>query len=192
MDPGPGPQPVRWGVIGAIARATERIRLGTGVTCPTTRVHPGLVAQAAATAACLMPGRFVLGVGTGEALNEHVFGEGWPPAPVRLQMLEEAVAVIRLLWEGGSCDFDGTYYALVDAQIFDLPAEPPPILVAAAGPKAAEVAGRIGDGLWSARGDRDLVSTFESAGGAGKPRYGQASVCWAPDEAQARKIAREV
>jgi coenzyme F420-dependent glucose-6-phosphate dehydrogenase len=186
-----GHSPFVWGVIGAIARATGRIRLGTGVTCPTIRTHPGLVAQAAATAACLLPGRFVLGVGTGEALNEHVFGDSWPPAPVRLEMLEEAVAVIRLLWEGGNCNFEGTYYTLVDARIFDLPPEPPPILVAAAGPRAAELAGRIGDGLWNAGGDGDLVAAFEAAGGRGKPRYGQATVCWAPDESQARKIARE-
>ncbi len=177
-----------WAVVGGIAHATERIRLGTGVTCPTVRMHPGLVAHAAATAGCLMPGRFFLGVGSGEALNEHVFGDPWPSAPVRLEMLEEAIDVIRTLWAGGSRNFDGQFYALVDAEVFDLPDPLPEIVVAAAGPEAATLAGRVGDGLWSTSPDEELIRTFESAGGSG-PRYAQATVCWAPDEAQARKIA---
>ena len=180
-----------WAVAGGIASATERIRLGTGVTCPTVRTHPGLIAHAAATAGCLMPGRFFLGVGSGEALNEHVFGDPWPSAPVRLEMLEEAIEVIRTLWSGGSQDFDGQFYALVDAEVFDLPDPRPEIIVAAAGPEAATLAGRVGDGLWSTSPDSELMSTFEAVGGSG-PRYGQATVCWAPDEAQARKIAHSV
>src|SRR5919106_763008 len=132
-----GHSPFVWGVVGGIASATERIRLGTGVTCPTVRTHPGVIAHAAATAGCLMPGRFFLGVGSGEALNEHVFGDPWPSTPVRLEMLEEAVEVIRTLWSGGSHDFDGRFYALVDAQVFDLPDPRPEIVMAAAGPEAA-------------------------------------------------------
>ncbi len=178
-----------WAVVGAIAQATERIRLGTGVTCPTVRTHPAIVAQAGATAACLMPGRFFLGVGSGEALNEHILGDRWPPAPVRLAMLEEAVQVIRLLWEGGSQDHYGTHYTLEDATIFDLPDERPPIVVAAAGPQAAQLARRIGDGMWSVGPDSQSVDTFEQGGGAEKPRYAQAVVCWADDEAEARQTA---
>ena len=97
-----GHSPFAWTVIGAIAQATERLRLGTGVTCPLMRYHPAVVAQAAATAAALMPGRFFLGVGTGENLNEHILGQHWPSAPERLEMLEEAIQVIRLLWQGGT------------------------------------------------------------------------------------------
>src|SRR5947209_5410282 len=99
-----------WSMIGAIARETERLRLGTGVTCPTRRIHPAIVAQAAATCAAMMPGRFFLGVGSGENLNEHIVGEGWPSAPVRQEMLEEAVEIIRLLWQGGEQSFDGVYF----------------------------------------------------------------------------------
>ena len=186
-----GHSPFVWGVVGGIANATERIRLGTGVTCPTVRIHPGLVAQAAATAACLMPGRFFFGVGSGEALNEHVFGDQWPSAPVRLEMLEEAIGVIRTLWRGGSQNFDGQFYALVDAEVFDLPDPLPPIIVAAAGAEAATLAGRVGEGLWSTSPDEEVLSAFESAGGSG-PRYAQVTVCWAPDEPQARKIAHQV
>ena len=186
-----GHSPFVWAVVGGIAAATERIRLGTGVTCPTVRTHPGVIAHAAATAGCLMPGRFFLGVGSGEALNEHVFGDPWPSTPVRLEMLEEAVEVIRTLWSGGSQDFDGRFYALVDAQVFDLPDPRPEIIMAAAGPEAATLAGRVGDGLWGTSPDEEIMSAFEAAGGSG-PRYGQATVCWAPDEAQARKIAHQV
>jgi G6PDH family F420-dependent oxidoreductase len=186
-----GHSPFVWAVVGGIAAATERIRLGTGVTCPTVRIHPGLVAQAAATAGCLMPGRFFLGVGSGEALNEHVFGDPWPSAPIRLEMLEEAVEVIRTLWSGGSQDFDGQFYALVDAEVFDLPDPQPEIIVAAAGPQAAAVAARVGDGLWGTAPDEETMNAFQAAGGTG-PRYGQATVCWAPDEGQARKIAHQV
>ena len=187
-----GHSPFVWSVVGAVAQATSRIRLGTGVTCPTVRIHPGLVAHAAATAACLMPGRFFLGVGTGEALNEHVFGDPWPSHPVRLEMLEEAVEVIRRLWEGGSVDIDGHWYTVVDAEIFDLPDELPEIIVAAAGPDTAGLAGRIGDGLWSTSPDEEVTGAFDAGGGRGKPRYAQATVCWAADEAQARKTAHEI
>jgi G6PDH family F420-dependent oxidoreductase len=184
-----GHSPFVWAVVGAIAQATERMRLGTGVTCPTVRTHPAIVAQAAATAACLMPGRFFLGVGSGEALNEHVLGDRWPPAPVRLTMLEEAVQVIRLLWEGGSQDHYGTHYTVEDATIFDLPDELPAIVVAAAGPQAASLAGRIGDGMWSVGPDSQSVDTFDQEDGAEKPRYAQAVMCWADDEAEARRTA---
>jgi coenzyme F420-dependent glucose-6-phosphate dehydrogenase len=188
---GQGHSPMVWAVVGAIANATDRLRLGTGVTCPTIRTHPAIIAHAAATAACLMPGRFFLGVGSGEALNEHVHGDRWPPAPIRLAMLEEAVAVIRLLWEGGSKDHHGTHYTVEDATIFDLPYERPPIVVAAAGPRAATVAAAVGDGMWAVAPDEESVQTFEREGGQGKPRYAQVIVCWAGSEAEARRTALE-
>ena len=187
-----GHSPFVWGVLGAIAQATERLRVGTGVTCPTIRTHPGVVAHAAATAACLMPGRFFLGVGSGEALNEHVFGDRWPPAQVRLEMLEEAVEVIRLLWQGGSQDHYGKHYTLENATIFDLPDTLPEIVVAGSGPKAASLAARLGDGFWGTAPDSETLETFEQEGGAGKPRYGQVTVCWAEDEEQARKTAFQI
>ena len=187
-----GHSPFVWGVLGAIAEATERIRIGTGVTCPIVRTHPAIVAHAAATTACLMPGRFFLGVGSGEALNEHILGDRWPPAPVRLEMLEEAIEVIRLLWQGGSQDHYGKHYTVEDATIFDVPDPLPEIVVAASGTKAASLAGRAGDGFWGVSPDRETVEAFEQGGGTGKPRYGQVTVCWAEDEAQARKTALEV
>lgn len=190
--PGQGHSPFVWSLLGAVAQATERLRVGTGVTCPIMRTHPAIIAQAAATTACLMPGRFFLGVGSGEALNEHILGDRWPPAPTRLEMLEEAVQLIRLLWEGGSKDHHGTYYTVEDATVFTLPDELPGIIMAAAGPKAATLAGRIGDGFWGVGPDEESIDTFEREGGAGKPRYGQATVCWAEDEGQARKTALQV
>src|SRR5437764_1742725 len=135
-----GHSPFVWSVIGAIAQVTERLRLGTGVTCPLMRYHPAIVAQAAATCAAMMPGRFFLGLGSGENLNEHILGEGWPSAPVRQDMLEEAIDIIRLLWQGGEHSFDGTYFTVDHARVYTLPAEPPPLFLAAAGTKSAEMA----------------------------------------------------
>ena len=186
-----GHSPFVWAVIGGIAQATERLRLGTGVTCPTIRIHPAIIAQAAATARAMMPGRFFLGVGTGENLNEHVLGDRWPETSVRREMLEEAVAVIRLLWQGGSQSHRGRHYTVEHARLYTLPDVPTPIMVAASGPKAAELAGRIGDGLIGTSAQRELLETFAAAGGTGKPRYGQATVCWAEDEATARRIAHD-
>ena len=186
-----GHSPFVWSVIGGIAHATGALRLGTGVTCPTMRIHPAIVAHAAATAAAMMPGRFFLGVGTGENLNEHILGDHWPPSDVRREMLEEAVEVIRLLWEGGSQSYYGGYYTVENARLYTLPEEPPPIVVAASGPRAAEMAGRIGDGFVGTSADAELLDTFDRAGGKGKPRYGQVSVCYAADEAAARRTAFE-
>jgi len=187
-----GHSPFVWSVLGGIAQATERLRIGTGVTCPTVRIHPAIIAQAAATVAAMMPGRFFLGVGTGENLNEHILGDRWPEFAVRAEMLEEAVQVIRLLWQGGSQSHHGTYYTVENARLYTLPEELPEIMVAAAGPKAADLAGRIGDGLISTAPDKEVRQTFEKAGGKGKPRYGQLTVCWARDEAAARKTALEI
>jgi coenzyme F420-dependent glucose-6-phosphate dehydrogenase len=121
-----GQSPFVWSVIGGIAEATEGLRIGTGVTCPTIRVHPAIVAQAAATSAAMLPGRFFLGLGTGENLNEHVLGDRWPEGEVRLEMLEEAIEVIRLLWQGGYQSHHGRHYTLEEARIYTRPDEPPP------------------------------------------------------------------
>jgi len=186
-----GESPFVWAVIGAIANATDRLRLGTGVTCPTIRIHPAVVAQAAATAAALMPGRFFLGVGSGENLNEHVVGERWPPLAVRLEMLEEAIEAIRELWTGKLVSHRGKHYTIENARLYTLPDEPPPLVVAAAGPKAAELAGRMGDGLVGVSPQAEVVEAFDAAGGGGKPRYGQVQVCWGEDEQKAKQTALE-
>jgi len=186
-----GQSPFVWAVIGAIAQATERIKIGTGVTCPTMRTHPAIIAQAAATAATLLPGRFIFGVGAGENLNEHILGGHWPEAGVRQEMLEEAIEVIRLLWQGGQQSHRGKYYTVENARLYTLPDEPPPIIVAASGPKGADLAGRIGDGLCVTSPDKETIRKFEKAGGKGKPRFGEMTVCWAEDEAEARRIAHE-
>jgi G6PDH family F420-dependent oxidoreductase len=185
-----GQSPFVWSVIGAIAEATHTLSLGTGVTCPTMRIHPAVIAQAAATSAVMMPGRFFLGVGSGENLNEHIIGEHWPPADIRQDMLEEAVEIIRQLWEGGSQSYHGAYYFVENAQIYTLPREAPPIMVAAAGSSAAELAARVGDGLIGTAPEKELIQGFHDAGGSG-PTYGQITVCWGPDEPAARKIAHE-
>jgi coenzyme F420-dependent glucose-6-phosphate dehydrogenase len=184
-----GNSPFVWSVLGGIAVRTERLRVGTGVTCPTMRIHPAIVAQAAATAAAMLPGRFFFGVGTGENLNEHVLGQHWPPVARRRELLEEAVAVIRDLWRGELTTHRGTHYTVENARLYTLPDEPPEIVVAAGGPEAAELAGRIGDGLVSTQPDPSLIDAFSSAGGAGKPRYGQVTVCVAESEESARKTA---
>ncbi len=186
-----GESPFVWGTIGAIAERTDRLRLGTGVTCPTVRIHPAIVAQAAATSAELMDGRFFLGLGTGENLNEHVTGARWPGAEERLEMLEEAIWLIRALWEGKLVTHRGRFFTVDRARIYSLPDEPPPIAIAAAGPRAAELAGREGDALISTSPDEELISAFESAGGSGKPRYGQLTVCYAESEEQAVRTAHE-
>jgi coenzyme F420-dependent glucose-6-phosphate dehydrogenase len=187
-----GQSPFVWGVLGGVAQATRRLSVGTGVTCPTIRIHPAIVAQAAATAAAMMPGRFFLGVGSGENLNEHVLGDRWPSVDLRHEMLEEAMEVIRLLWQGGYQDYRGIHYTVENARIYTLPPEPPPIMVAASGPKAAELAGRMGDGLITTQPDAKVARTFEEAGGAGKPRMVELTVCWAEREADARRLALEV
>jgi coenzyme F420-dependent glucose-6-phosphate dehydrogenase len=186
-----GHSPFVWGVLGGIAERTERLRVGTGVTCPLIRIHPAIVAHAAATASVMLRGRFMLGLGTGENLNEHVLGDRWPAADERLEMLEEAVEVIRLLWEGGPQTHRGRHYRVENARIYDLPEDPIPILIAAKGEKAGTLAGRIGDGLVGVAPEEDLIRTFERAGGESKPRYGQLHVCWAEDESDARKTATE-
>jgi len=187
-----GHSPFVWSVIGGISQVTDHLRLGTGVTCPTIRIHPAIIAQAAATAASMMAGRFFLGVGTGENLNEHILGDRWPPYPVRLEMLEEAIELIRMLWEGDTTSFYGDYYLVEDARIFTLPDTPPSIMVAASGPTSAEAAGRFGDGFISVAPKAEIVQKFQEAGDEEKPRYGQVTVCWAESEDEARDVVSRI
>lgn len=184
-----GQSPFVWCVIGAIAEATTTLRIGTGVTCPILRLHPAIVAQAAATAAVMLPERFFLGVGSGENLNEHVIGEGWPEPDVRHEMLEEAIDVLRLLWQGGEQSHRGMYFIVDQARLYTLPAEPPPLLLAAGSERAAALAGLAGDGLIGTAPDAELIRSFAAAGGRHKPRYGQVTVCHAGSVEDARRIA---
>jgi len=186
-----GQSPFVWSVLGAIAVVTDHINVGTGVTCPTVRTHPAVVAQAAATTAAMMPGRFFLGVGSGEALNEHVVGSRWPEIDVRLEMLEEAVEVLRLLWQGGTRSHHGRHYTVENARIYTLPAEPPPIIMSGFGPKATTVAARIADGYFGTAPEPDLVDHYREAGGRG-PALALMKVCWGEDEEAARNLAHEL
>jgi coenzyme F420-dependent glucose-6-phosphate dehydrogenase len=181
-----------WSVLGGIAQATGKFRIGTGVTCPLMRIHPAIVAHAAATTACLMPGRFFLGVGTGENLNEHVLGAKWPAPDERLEMLEEAVEVMRLLWQGDYETHRGKHYTVENLRIFDLPDDPIEVAVAAMQPQAAQLAGRIGDSLVNVAPKQEIVDKFEESGGKGKPKYGQITVCYAESKDEAKKTAFEV
>jgi coenzyme F420-dependent glucose-6-phosphate dehydrogenase len=183
-----GHSPFVWSTLGGIAQATESIRVGTGVTCPTIRIHPAIVAQAAATVATMMPGRFFLGVGTGENLNEHVLGDRWPLPDERLELLEEAVEVMRLLWQGGEQTHRGKHYTVDHARIYTLPDEPVPVYVAAAQPNAAELAGRIGDGLISTSPDEEVVQKY---GGKGD-KIGMMHVAYDRDAQAALKRATEL
>ena len=135
-----GHSPFVWSVLGAIAQATDRVPVGVGVTCPIQRMHPAVLAQAAATTSLLFEGRFFFGVGTGEALNEHVLGHRWPPAETRRLMLAEAVHVIRQLWTGETIDHHGDFYEVENARLFDPPDQDPPLIVSGFGPNAVELA----------------------------------------------------
>src|SRR4051812_45724797 len=187
-----GQSPFVWGVLGAIAAVTERGEGAACVTCPAGRIHPADVPQAAATAQVQLQGRFVFGVGTGERLNETILGDRWPPAVVRREMLEEAIALMRLLWTGDMVRaWDGDHYLVEAARLFTVPDEPPPIVVSGFGPHSAALAGRAGDGYWNTAPDTELLGVFHGAGGDGKPAYGKLDVCVAADDATARRIAHE-
>ncbi|HEX2154693.1 MAG TPA: TIGR03557 family F420-dependent LLM class oxidoreductase [Acidimicrobiia bacterium] len=183
-----GHSPFVWAVLGAIAQATESIQVGVGVTCPIMRIHPAILAQATATTANLLPDRFVWGVGSGEALNEQILGDAWPPADIRIEMLEEAIEVVRLLWKGESTTHRGTYFWVEDATIFDPPPGDVPIVVSAFGTSSAELAARIGDGMWTTGTGGEPVEVFKENGGEG-PIYGQLTTCWAEDKDAAVDLA---
>ncbi len=173
-----GESPFVWSVIGAISQVCE-LPVTTAVTCPMVRTHPAIVAQAAATSALMLRGGFTLGVGTGEALNEHILGDPWPSVDVRLEMLEEAVALMRRLWQGDFVTQAGPHYRVDNARIYSLPDEPPEVYVSGFGPKATDVAARIGDGYISTSPDAELVRRFKDGSG-GKPAQAGAKVAYAP------------
>lgn len=181
-----GNGPFVWSVLGGIAQATERIEVATGVTCPLIRTHPAVIAQAAATVGTMLPGRFTLGLGTGENLNEHVLGDRWPAPDERIAMLEEAIAVIRLLWEGGEQTHRGDHYTVDHARLYTLPDEAIPIAVAASKPLAAELAGRVGDALVTTEPNEETAQRYRDGGGDG-PCYGQVRICWAESEEEAQQ-----
>ena len=186
-----GSSPFVWSMIGALSQVTD-LPITTMVTCPTVRTHPAVVAQAAATSAVLTGGRFQFGVGTGEALNEHITGEGWPRFDIRADMLEEAVEVIRMLFGGDVVDYDGQYYSVDNARLYTVPDSPVPIHVSAFGPESARLAGAIGDGLVTVKPDREVIEAFRAAGGEGKPVLGGMKVCWDSDPGRAAQTALEL
>ena len=185
-----GHSPAAWTVLGAIAARTQRIGLVTAVTCPTIRYHPATVAQSAATLAILSGGRFTLGLGAGENLNEHVVGHGWPHPKLRQDMLFEAVELIQQLWRGEEVSEDGEHFSVERAKLWDVPKQAPRIAIAAGGTRAARIAGERALGLFSTDASRELCDAWSKAGGKG-PRYAEVGLCYARDEAQAVRIAHE-
>src|SRR4051794_7083255 len=179
-----------WSMLGTMAAKTERIGLVTGVTCPSFRYHPAIIAQAAATVAILSDGRFTLGVGSGERLSEHIVGREFPGIHKRQEIFREALEIIKLLWQGGYQNYDGRYLQLEDARVFDLPDELPLMPVAAGGPAAARMAAELGDGLFATEPKSSLVEAYRSAGGDG-PRYSEVPLAWAPDEDTAAQAVLE-
>jgi G6PDH family F420-dependent oxidoreductase len=185
-----GHSPFVWSLLGAVAQVTERAQLVTAVTCPTIRVHPAIVAQAAATVSLLSNGRFTLGLGSGERLNEHVVGMGFPPADVRQEMLAEAIEIMRKLWKGKTVAHRGCYFTVEDAKLFDAPERELPIVVAAGGKRSAKLAADMSAGMMTTEPKKEWVAAYRDAGGGG-PLYAEASVCWAPTRDEAVNIAHE-
>ncbi|MGH2835351.1 MAG: TIGR03557 family F420-dependent LLM class oxidoreductase [Solirubrobacteraceae bacterium] len=181
-----------WSTIGAVAQAAPGMGVTTAVTCPTVRIHPAVIAQAAATAALLLDGRFALGVGTGEALNEHILGDRWPSAPERREMLEEAVSIIRQLWIGGVQSHRGKHYQVDHARIYDLPDETPKILVSGFGSRSVDLAAEIGDGFVTVGPDAESVERFRSQAKRGKLVAGGLKVCYDADEQRAKETVHRL
>lgn len=180
-----------WSVIGALSQISE-LPITTAVTCPTIRIHPAIIAQAAATAQILTKGRFRLGVGSGEALNEHVLGDRWPAVDERLDMLRESLEVIRALFTGEQISHKGEHYTVETARLYSLPVAPPPILISGFGEKSVELAGELGDGFISVQPEPDQVRLFRESGGGDKTAQGGLKVCWGHDEEKARQTLHEL
>jgi G6PDH family F420-dependent oxidoreductase len=185
-----GNSPFVWSVIGAIG-ATTSLRVTTAVTCPIMRIHPAVVAQAAATAAIQTGGRFELGVGTGENLNEHILGQHWPVADDRLDMLEEACRVMRMLWSGEEVTYKGDHYTVENARLYTLPDSPPAIVMSGFGPKSTDRAAEIAEGYVSTRPDKELVDRYRRAGGIGEAQAG-IKVCWGADEQECAELVHRL
>jgi G6PDH family F420-dependent oxidoreductase len=186
-----GHSPNAWVTLGAVAQPTEHVELMTYVTCPTMRYHPTVVAQQAATLGVLSEGRFSLGLGAGENLNEHVVGRGWPPVNVRHEMLEEAVEIIRALFDGGYVNFSGEHFRVDSAKLWDVGGTPPRIGLATSGPQSAALAGEFADFLIGVEPDAGLGEHFDAAGGSGKPRVGQVPISWDPSRDTAIERAHD-
>lgn len=185
-----GQSPFVWSVIGAIANATS-LPITTAVTCPTVRIHPAIIAQAAATSALLTGGRFQLGVGTGENLNEHILGDRWPPVDVRLDMLEEAIEVMRALWTGEQVSHHGAHYTVENARLYSVPDQPVPVYVSGFGPKAVSLAARVGEGYCGTSPEAELIAQYRDEGGSGPAQAG-VKVCWGRDRDQCVKTAHRL
>ena len=186
--PEQGQSPFVWSVLGAIAQATTELRVTTAVVCPTIRIHPAIIAQAAATTQQLFGGRFALGLGSGEALNEHILGDRWPSIEVRLDMLEEAIGIIRRLWTGTTLDHHGRHYTVENARLWTLPDSPPPILLSAFGPRSVALAARTCEGYIGAWPAKGLIGRYRELGGRG-PALGELKVCWHRSAEEAVRIA---
>jgi G6PDH family F420-dependent oxidoreductase len=175
-----------WSVIGAISQVTS-LPITTAVTCPIMRMHPALVAQGAATAGLLTNGRFNLGLGSGEALNEHIVGQRWPGAAERLEMLEEAIGLIKELFTGDQVNHRGQYFTAETARLYSVATQPPPIYLSGFGRQSALLAARIADGYITMMPDADMVRLYRDSGGGDRPVQGGLKVSWGPDAGQARK-----
>lgn len=187
-----GHSPYAWAVLGAVAQATSRVELVTYVTCPTMRYHPAVVAQKAATLQLLADGRFVLGLGSGENLNEHTVGEGWPAVDVRQSMLEEAVRIIRALHSGELTTFDGDYFRVDSARVWDLPDDGVPIGIAVSGDDSIQRFAPLADHMIAVEPDGDLVSAWDAARpGDASRKIGQIPISWDPDEDAAIRRAHD-
>ena len=181
-----GHAPYAWTVLGAVAQATERVELMTYVTCPIQRYHPAVVAQKAATLQVLSDGRFILGLGSGENLNEHVTGEGWPPVDQRQEMLVEAATIIRELHSGDLTTWEGDYFRVDSARIWDAPEGGVPIGIAVSGPKSIQRFADLADHLVAVEPDADLIKSWDSEKGTSDSRkIGQIPICWDPDKDKA-------
>lgn len=184
-----GQSPFVWTTLGGISQVTSRIEVFVEVTCPIMRYHPAIVAQAAATAGTLLEGRFALGLGTGEYLNEHITAQGWPHISVRQEMLAEAIQIIRELWQGQYYSYAGKYFKVEEAKIYSLPNHQPPIIVSGIGPESVSLAAALGDGLVSLAPNKALIDRYHDLSGGQEPAYGQIHVCHAPSEEAAKQTA---
>jgi G6PDH family F420-dependent oxidoreductase len=182
--PEQGHSPFVWSVLGALAEATRDLEITTAVVCPTVRIHPAIVAQASATAQQLLGGRLRLGVGAGEALNEHITGQRWPSPGVRVDMLAEAVDIIRRLWSGQTVNHHGPHYTVENARLWTLPDAPPSLLMSAPGPDSSALAARVAEGFYASRPDKEALRRYREHGGKG-PAVGQLKVCYDEDEERA-------
>jgi G6PDH family F420-dependent oxidoreductase len=181
-----------WSMLGAVTQVTDRVELMTFVTCPTMRYHPAVVAQKAATVQLLSEGRFMLGLGSGENLNEHVVGRGWPSVNVRHEMFDEALDVITALFDGGYVDYAGSHFRVDSAKLWDLPETRVPLGVAVSGKQSVEKFATRADHLIAVEPDADLVSGWDRAGGGSQSRkIGQLPVCWDTDRERAVERAHD-